>query len=96
MLSRVHWLLWELSPSFKGYYRLLYDYKYHKYCFYRNYCNNRGNRLKEIFIVIRTSKRCFRVMYYNDYRNIFAYSTFKSSKKCAEWMMNIGYPSYKV
>lgn len=33
--GRVHWLLWCLSPEFKGAYRLYYNYTYHRYLFYR-------------------------------------------------------------
>lgn len=91
MIGRVHWLLWDLSPQFKCYYTLLFDYSKHNYVFYRNYCNNRSKRLKEIFIVIRTSKHCFRVTHYNDITKDFQYKTFSSSKECAYWMMDIAF-----
>lgn len=61
---RVHWLLWCLNdyPDFKRSYIIDLDYLRHNYIFYRL----RGRkRLYDCFIVVRTSKRCFRVMYYN-------------------------------
>lgn len=93
-LSRVHWLLFELSLGFKGYYKLLYDYDRHSYCFYHNYFSGRSSRLKEVFIVIRTSKRCYRLMYYDNVRNSFFYESFKSARQCAQFMVRIGYTRY--
>lgn len=34
-ICRVHWLLWNLTPFFKGSYKLYYNYATHKYLFYR-------------------------------------------------------------
>lgn len=84
MFGRVHWLLWNLSPLFKGRYKLRFDYAYHNYVFYRVYgIDQRSNRLKDCFIIIRTSKRCFRLMYYNDAYRLYIYESFKTSEKCA-------------
>ena len=82
-LCRVHWLLFDLSTDFKGYYKLLFDYAKHSYLFYRTYCEGRSNRLKEVFIVIRTSKRCYRLMYYNHYFNVFFQRSYRSACACA-------------
>lgn len=85
-LCRVHWLLLDLSSDFKGYYKLLFDYAEHKYVFYRTYCNQRSPRLKEIYIVIRSSKRCYRLMYYNNYKNLFDCKNFRTVHECADYM----------
>lgn len=63
MILRTHWLLWTLNefPEFKRSYLCAYDYARHNYIFYRM----SGRKLYDIFIVVRTSKHCFRVMYYN-------------------------------
>lgn len=95
-LARVHWLLFELTPTFKGYYKLLYDYETHSYCFYHNYCNGRSNRLKEVFIVIRTSKRCYRMMYHNYDTRIFVYRSFSTAHDCASFMLDIGFPFWHI
>lgn len=76
MICRVHWLLHNLSRDFKGAYRLCYNYASHNYMFYRM----SGRKLYDIFIVQRTSKRCFRVMYCNTETEEFQYfSCWKSS-----------------
>ena len=62
MIARVHWLLWNLSPKFKGFYKLRFDYRFHSYVFYRNYYSSK--RLLEFYSIVRTSKKCFRLMYY--------------------------------
>ena len=84
MIARVHWLLWHLSPIFKGFYKLRFDYRFHDYVFYRNYHSSK--RLLEFYSIVRTSKKCFRLMYYNDYHGVILYESFKTSKKCAQRM----------
>ena len=59
--ERVHWLLWELRPDFKQAYECVYDYAFHRYIFYRM----EGRWLYDVFIVFRTCRKCFRVMYGN-------------------------------
>lgn len=83
MLGRVHWLLWNLSSEFKGKYVLKFDYRFHNYLFYR--FNPHTRKIGQVFQVIRTSKRCFRLMYYNN--GYFEYYSFNTSKKCAEKMI---------
>lgn len=75
-LGRVHWLIWNLEKEFKEKYQLSYDYRSHRYTFYRM----NGKRLYDCFIVVRTSKRCFRVMYSNVRTGDIQYfSCYKSS-----------------
>lgn len=82
--GRVHWLLWNLTSEFKNKYILYYDYLYHKYLFYRMI----GHSLYDMFSIVRTSKRCFRVMYWNRY-GVHEYFSCTTSKKCAEFMLDI-------
>ncbi len=75
MISRVHWLLWNLPSEFKSKYQLVYDYAFHNYCFYRM----NGRKLYDLFIIVRTSKRCFRVSYVNaETKEMQAFSCRKS------------------
>ena len=89
IVGRVHWLLWNLSPLFKGRYKLSFDYAFHRYTFYRTYCNGRSNRLLDCFIVVRTSKRCFRMSYMNDLYRVALYESFRTSAACAHRMEQI-------
>lgn len=82
MLGRVHWLLWNLSPLFKGFYKLRFDYKNHSYVFYRNYTAP-SCRVLEFYSVVRTSKKCFRLMYFNDFHGVILYESYRTSKECA-------------
>lgn len=61
MVSRVHWFLWNLDKEIKREYFIKYDYVRHSYLLYRM----TGSRLYDCFIIVRTSKHCFRVMYAN-------------------------------
>lgn len=91
--GRVHWLLLHLSSRFKMRYNLYYDYAYHKYLFYRL----DGRKIFDFFSIIRTSKRCFRVMYCCPSYGVHEYFTCKTSLKCAERMEDIseGFPLKK-
>lgn len=80
--GRVHWLLWHLSQQFKKTYRLRFDYEYHNYHFTRY---EKQTPIDE-FIVIRTSRRCFRCMYYNFGYDYFEYFSEATSKDMAAHM----------
>lgn len=86
-LCRVHWLLWCLPPQFKGAYRMEYNYKFHKYLFYR--MNGRKHRIYDVFTVIRTSKRCFRIMYVNAEIKEFLYFSCTTSEEAGQRMNEI-------
>lgn len=60
-LCRVHWLLHHLNRDFKRIYTLKFDYSKHCYFFYRL----KGRSILDSFIIVRTSKHCFRVSYFN-------------------------------
>lgn len=78
--GRVHWFIWNLSPITKKLYRLSYDYDYHNYRLARF----RRRTLIDEFVIIRTSRRCFRVMYFNAENNYFEYFSAQTSKQAAE------------
>ena len=86
-LCRVHWLLHNLPSWFKAMYDIVFDYKYHRYVFTR-YDNN---ELIDCFIVIRTSKRCFRCMVYikgsDDLPEVLDYTSYKDSFSCAQGLI---------
>lgn len=82
---RVHWLLFNLPLEFKNAYRLRYDYYSHNYFFYRN----KGYSVKDCFIVIRSSDKCFKVMYVNTLFNKFVSFSSRSSKRCSKIMYNL-------
>lgn len=84
-ICRVHWLLHNLSTDFKGRYILYYDYSLHRYLFYRM----SGRKLHDLFSVVRTSKRCFRVMYFNTAAGVQEYFSCRTSSQCAEFMLDI-------
>lgn len=82
MLSRVHWFLWNLPTNVKRAYRLYYDYEYHNYLLVRF----PFGKLKpvDLFVIIRTSRRCWRCMYYHFYFNYFEYFSEKTSSMLAK------------
>ena len=83
--SRIHWLLHKLPKDFKMSYRLYYDYKFHRYLFYRNYRYS----LRDVFIIVRTSRKCWRVSYVNTYCNRLDYFSCKSLDVLIEFMYSI-------
>ena len=81
----VHWLISALAGEFTRAYKLDYNPHKHYYHFYRL----RKRTLIDEFIVIRTSKRCYRVMYFNaDYKH-FQYFSAKNFRDCADSMRAI-------
>lgn len=82
--GRVHWLLLNLSGKFKTKYDVSYNYKTHCYTFYRYVGMSR--KICDTFIVIRTSKRCFKLMYTNLTLDVYIYKSFRTSKQCAVFM----------
>ena len=83
--GRVHWLLWNLTPDFKGKYVLHYDYKYNNYVFLRY----RKRKLYDIFIVMRTSVHGWRCMYFNAYCLAFERCSTRKSNDMARCLMLI-------
>lgn len=67
--GRVHWLLWNLRGDFKRAYRCVYNYAKHSYVFYRF----RGKCLRDVFLVVQTSRHCWRCMYFDSVMLEFQY-----------------------
>lgn len=83
--GRVHWILHALPTEFKGAYLYEYNYKYHKYVFYRL----TGHRLYDVFIVMRTSKHYFRAVYCNVVSQEYELFGHYSPERIAEKMYDI-------
>ncbi len=81
----VHWLAWELCVEFRKAYKLTHHDKFHNY----HYTRYRKKTLIDEFIVIRTSKRCYRVMYFNADYNHFQYFSARNCGECADKMTAI-------
>lgn len=81
----VFWLL----EALKGEFMLKYEYTNcrckHNYRFARY----RKRTLIDEFIIIRTSKKCYRVMYFNADYNYFTYFTESNYTSCSEHMKKI-------
>lgn len=81
----VHWLVDELHGEFVKAYNLSLNRKHHNYFFTRY----RKRTLIDVFIVVRTSKRCYRVMYFNADFNHFQYFSSENYRECADKMKSI-------
>lgn len=88
----VHWLVDELTGEFTRNYKLSYNRKYHHYRFARY----RKRTLIDEFIVIRTSKRCYRVSYFNEDFKHFQYFSAENYKDCARQMKEIFYVFFRL
>lgn len=91
--GRVHWLLWALRGEFLHVYQVRYDYLFHNYAFVR-FRPHRYNSLLDIFVVVRSSKKCWRVIYYNDERIIFETFSTETFRQCASKILEI-FSKYK-
>lgn len=72
--GRVHWLLLHLRKDFKRSYQCYYNYTWHRYSFIRY----ERKKLYDIFIVIRTSRDCWKCTYFN--RETLDFETFSTRK----------------
>lgn len=81
----VHWLHLELPCEFKKVFRLSFNQRFHHY----RYARYRKRSIVDEFIVIRTSKRCYRVMYFNEDYKHFQYFSAGNYRECAEKMTEI-------
>lgn len=81
----VHWLISALAGDFTRAYKLSNNIKHHNYKFARY---NKRTLIDE-FIVIRTSKRCYRVMYFNENFQHFQYFSASNYRECADKMISI-------
>lgn len=74
--GRVHWFIHNLPNCIKRAYKIEFDYEYHNYYLVRK----RKMLLRDCFIIVRTSRRCWRCMYYNSDYEYFEYLSAMSSK----------------
>lgn len=65
MLARVHWFILNLPLCIKRNYKLHYDYEYHNYMLVRYSSSCRSSVPVDLFVIIRTSRRCWIGMYYH-------------------------------
>lgn len=86
----VHWLHLELAGEFTKAYRLSYNTRFHHYRYARYF----KRTLIDEFIVVRTSKKCYRVTYFNNDYKFFKYFSAKNYRECAEKMKNT-YKTFK-
>ena len=80
MGGRVHWLLLFLPRNFTRVYTLQFDYEYHNYHFVRY---DARTPIDE-YIIIRTSRNCFRCMYFNYKTTYFDYFSEQTAKHTAD------------
>lgn len=85
--GRVHWLIWNLPPEIKQAYDIIFDYSYHKYFLVRYMPGKR--KPTDQFTVIRTSRRCWRCMYFNYELKRFEYFSEKTSGALAEKILQV-------
>lgn len=85
--ARVHWILLHLNSAFFNAYKCFYRYSNHNYIFYR-FVGNR-KKINDLFVVCRTSKKCFRLMYVNIAYDVYFYRSFATSKECAVFMLKM-------
>jgi hypothetical protein len=93
--GRVHWLLYSLPSDFLKVYDIDYNYKYHNYRFVR-YAQNRVRYVIDEFIVIRTSKRCWRVSYFNRVTADFKYFNADTYSACSAKIYEVYYENRDV
>lgn len=86
--GRVHWLIYRLSADFKRKYYVNYDYSKHSYLFLRNYGGFSLKKLRrsDMFIVVRTSKMCWRVTSHNMPFGSSEYASFRDSQAVADYL----------
>lgn len=83
----VHWLNLELVGEFTAAYKLTFSQRHHNY----RYARYKKKTLTDEFLIVRTSKRCYRVIYFNNDFKYFRYFSFKNYRSCARSMKEIYY-----
>lgn len=81
----VHWLHLELIGEFTVNYKLTYNDKLHNY----RYARYKKRTLVDEFLIVRTSKRCYRVIYFNNDFKYFLYFSARNYRDCASRMKGI-------
>lgn len=83
--GRVHWFLFQLHKDIKKHYQIDYVYTNHSYLLYRM----QGRFIYDLFTIIRTSKKCFRVSYVCKSQRLFFYQSFKTSNEASYYVYRI-------
>lgn len=78
-----HFLYYDLPPYIKLNYTIIYNKTENKY-FLENKQVTASK--KDYFIIIRSSKRCYRVMYFSKSAMVFEFGSFKNSITCAKFV----------
>ena len=83
--GRVHWVLWCLRSDVWAKYRVLYRYPDHNYIIYRKSRKQFWHDF-DVFVVVRTSQKCFKVTYVDLLTVTFTLKSFSSPTDCAIWI----------
>lgn len=85
--GRVHWFLWNLPRDLKRAYTIRYDYSKHNYAMFRYPNGDERHKPIDIYIVIRTSRECFKITYYRYESNEFEQFSAPTSEKAVAAIM---------
>lgn len=85
---RVHWLLVCVSKYVSSNYQCSYDYFGNSYMFFRRSAcvTSRDFRYMDFFTVVRTSKKCMRVVFHNNETAESEYKSFKKWQQVADYI----------
>lgn len=83
-MGHYHFIFFHLGYDFISKFNLRYDYVRHNYCFYRN----DRYKLKDVFIITRSSAKCWKMVYTN-LGDIYVFKSFKKSKYLANYMKSL-------
>lgn len=89
--GRVHWFLLNLSSYVRNNFSCRYEYLYHNYILHRRVAQFSKNNVRymSVFVVNRTSKKCWRVMaFYVDTAEV-KYKSFKTSIAACAWIDSV-------
>lgn len=75
--GRVHWFLYNLPDFIKRLYVVRYDYALHNYAMFRY----KKRSLIDLFMIVRTSRRCWRCIYCHYLKKSVNYFSAQSSKQ---------------
>ncbi len=83
--GRVHWFLWNLPAYLKRMYDVVFDYEFHNYLLIRY----NARTMSDMFLVIRSSRKCWRCMYFHREYRYFEYFSEQTSKQLVEHIEKI-------
>jgi len=82
--GRVHWFTLVLPRLLHTHYEIKFKYATHHYrCTFKT---ARRERFDE-YLIIRTSEKCYRVMYYDNPERIFEYKSFRSAPELIDYLL---------